>query len=57
MFDNLVAGVLTVVLDDQTDRDVITLASELVSIASAPPPRHGQARPRLARPADAAKCR
>jgi len=31
MFDNLVAGVLTVVLDDQTDRDVITLASELVS--------------------------
>jgi nucleotide-binding universal stress UspA family protein len=31
MFDNVVAGVLTGVLDDQTDRDVIALAQELVS--------------------------
>jgi nucleotide-binding universal stress UspA family protein len=31
MFDNGVAGVLTGILDDQTDRDVIALAQELVS--------------------------
>jgi len=31
MFDNVVAGVLTGVLDDQTDHDVIALAQELVS--------------------------
>ena len=31
MFDNVVAGVLAGVLDDQTDRDVIALAQELVS--------------------------
>jgi nucleotide-binding universal stress UspA family protein len=31
MFDNVVAGVLTGILDDQTDRDVIALAQELVS--------------------------
>ena len=31
MFHNVVAGVLTGVLDDQTDRDVIALARELVA--------------------------
>lgn len=31
MFDNVVAGVLAGILDDQTDRDVIALAQELVS--------------------------
>jgi nucleotide-binding universal stress UspA family protein len=31
MFENVVAGVLTGILDDQTDRDVIALAQELVS--------------------------
>jgi len=31
MFHNVVAGVLTGVLDDQTDRDVIALAKELVA--------------------------
>ena len=55
MFHNVVAGVLTGVLDDQTDRDVIALAKELVAPegkahAPAPTPRHGQARPRLRLP-------